>query len=96
MSSQSLIREYKVNTSFLYSRRVLATIERTENDANGNPKYLIQVWSGLDGVIWYPKIKHYRERKDNKYSTSSHCGIEHTLDMFMERFESAVYRKEDF
>jgi hypothetical protein len=67
---------------------VVVTAQRTENDVNGNPQALIQVWTTVNGGhVWYPKMKGYRDRNDMSYKVQVWQGLDMAITEFMLRFE---------
>lgn len=70
---------------------ITVTAVPTENDYNGNPQWLVQVWtSSNNGHIWYPKVKGYRERKDDTYKVTGYQGIQNIVKDFVTRFELSL------
>ena len=93
----SMMKNFTVKLQGESDVNVSATIQQTTNDYNGNPCYLVQVWAGGNynqySHIWYPRIKGYRERKDNFYKVSGYDGLEVILDNFMKEFQEAILEK---
>jgi hypothetical protein len=69
---------------------ITVTAVRTENDVNGNPQCLMQVWTTVNsGNVWYPRVKGYRERKDDMYKVSTYS-LDQAISTLVERFEHAL------
>jgi hypothetical protein len=84
----SIIKNFIINSGTM-NHNILVTAQKTDNDYNGNPQYLVQVWTGIDGHVWYPKLKGYRDRKDNSYKMQSY-DIHKTLNHFVNKFENHI------
>lgn len=67
---------------------VVVTAQRTENDFNGNPQALVQVWTTVNGGhVWYPKMKGYRDRNDMSYKVQAWQGMDEAIEELLVRFE---------
>jgi hypothetical protein len=81
----SIIRDYEISVRG-QKHNIIVTATMDGFDMNGNKTYLIQVWTKIDGHIWHPKIKGYRDRQDKKYKIQVDNLI-HNIDFFISQFE---------
>lgn len=72
---------------------ITVTCQRVDNDHYGNPIYSIQVWTtGDDGHIWYPKLKGFRDRKDQTYRLQSY-NIQDDIKNFVTLFANELTKR---
>jgi hypothetical protein len=83
-----------VQNSYGEVMRLIVTAEQTDNDFNGNPMVLVQVWTdetaNYRGNVWYPKIKGQRVRKDRKYKVYMYGDINNTVDIFIRTLQNSL------
>lgn len=94
MKMPTAIKQVKVQNQYGEMRDLIITAQSTDNDFNGNPMALFQIWTtpteDYNGMLWYPKIKGYRDRKDNAYKGYIHGGIDTSLDIFVKHLQEAL------
>lgn len=76
----SLLKRYDYTVGNGTKTHITITGERTDNDINGNPQWLLQVWSGYN-QLYYPKIKGHRKRTDQRYKVQGYI-LEEEMDAF--------------
>jgi hypothetical protein len=90
----SAIKEVTLQNKYNERQTFIITIQQTDNDFNGNPQALCQIWTkrqdGGNGNLWYPKIKGFRHRNDRTYKTQVHGGMNNTLDVFIKIFQNSM------
>jgi hypothetical protein len=88
----SIIKPYTINSGTM-EHRILVTANQVDNDYNGNPQYVVQVWvfgqGSETGHIWNPKLKGYRDRKDQSYKIQAY-NLKEDLNRFVEEFEKHI------
>lgn len=77
----SLLKRYDYKAGDTESH-ITITGERTANDVNGNPVWMLQLWSGHD-TVWHPKLVGYRQRKDNRYRVQGY-DLQEEMDLLAE------------
>jgi hypothetical protein len=89
----SLVRT-TVQNSYGEKMRLIVTATQTDNDFNGNPMALIQIWTeptdNYNGNLWYPKIKGIRHRKDHSYKVYMYQDIHYTLEVFIRTLQNSL------
>ena len=71
------MRKLKRNSNVIYRKGIIAIIERLKNDANGNPKYLVQFIN--ENELSETQTAH-QTAYNNQYFTTTSYNIE--LDVF--------------
>jgi hypothetical protein len=88
----SIMKNFTINSGTM-EHKITVTAQKTANDYSGNPQYLIQVWvrdeENNTGHIWYPKLKGFRDRKDDSYKLQSYS-INEDLVEFVSKFEKHI------
>jgi hypothetical protein len=90
----TMCKEVRLQNAHCEWLDLFITMEQVDNDFNGNPMVVFQIWTKPQGEfmgnVWYPKMKGFRTRKDYKYKSYMHGGLYNTFEVFVKTLQNQL------